>query len=131
MNFFKLEDRFEDFIELDSKSENFNYYKCKDENEEFFFIKTWKKITQKPVKELWLQELRNLIYLRNNPNSSKYLMLINDAHDFNNYFIMSYKCQSNDIPYPDYIEKYKNWNNSKYFKEDKNRLSLWKNIYNL
>ncbi|MDC4710696.1 hypothetical protein OHV67_17020, partial [Acinetobacter baumannii] len=132
MEFFDIEEKFEKFLLLDSFSDNYTFYKCKDDNDDFYFIKCWEKIQEKPVKELWLQELRHLIYLRNHPNSDKYLFLINDAHEYENKYVTSYACESNDMPYSFFVDKINSsWNNLEYLKNIENRINLWKNIYNL
>lgn len=132
MEFFDIEEKFEKFLLLDSFSDNYTFYKCKDDNDDFYFIKCWEKIQEKPVKELWLQELRHLIYLRNHPNSDKYLFLINDAHEYENKYVTSYACESNDMPYSFFVDKINSsWNNLEYLKNIENRINLWENIYNL
>jgi len=74
---FDIEQEFEEFCLLaDDEHTSYKLYKCIDEDGDVYLMKLWEKIFDQSVKEIWLQEIRQLIFLKNSPNAEKYLLII-------------------------------------------------------
>ncbi|ENU4317937.1 AAA domain-containing protein [Acinetobacter baumannii] len=131
------------------KGKNYDLYKVYREsspndltNDECFFIKIWSRLEQQDdvIKEIWLDEVRQLQALKNYPNSEKYLLVINNAHYDDEMFSITYECDENDILLSVYLEEFKDlsirakrrswlfFNNLIY---PNYRIKFWQNILNI
>lgn len=111
-------------------------------NNECFFIKIWTRFNQQDdvIKEIWLDEVRQLQALKNYPKSENYLLAINNAHYDDESFSIAYECDENDILLSIYLDeleesstriKRKSWIYCQNLLIPNYRIKLWKNILNI
>ncbi|HCA5058980.1 TPA: DUF2075 domain-containing protein [Acinetobacter baumannii] len=135
--------------EIIYEGKNYNLYKLYREaspndyiSDECFFMKIWPRINQKDeiIKEIWLDEVRQLQLLKNYPNSEKYLLVINNAYYDDESFSITYECDENDILLSTYIDdikksnqrlKRKSWIYFQNLMIPYHRVKLWKNILSI
>lgn len=111
-------------------------------NDECFLIKIWPKSDSEShlIKELWLDEIRQLQVLKNSPNSVDYLLVINNAHYDDESYSIVYDCDEHDTLLSVYLEQLdkansreqrKSWLHATNLSVPKNRIKLWQNILNI
>ena len=60
---FDIEQNFEEsYLLADDEHTSYKLYKCVDEDSDVYLVKLWEKIFDQSVKEIWLQEIRQLIF---------------------------------------------------------------------
>lgn len=111
-------------------------------NEECFFIKIWLKSEpeQHLIKELWMDEIRQLQVLKNFPSSANHLLVINNAHSDEESYSIVYNCDESDTLLSIYLdqldqssqrEQRRSWIHTNNLINHKNRTKLWENILNI
>ena len=103
---FDIEQNFEEsYLLADDEHTSYKLYKCVDEDGDVYLVKLWEKIFDQSVKEIWLQEIRQLIFLKNSPNAEKYLLIIDDAKEYEDCFVTTYKIKIDEIDYETFYKK--------------------------
>lgn len=129
---FNIEQEFDEYYLLaDDEHTSYKLYKCVDEDSDVYLVKIWEKIFDQSVKEIWLQEIRQLIFLKNSPNAEKYLLIIDDAKEYEDCFVTTYKIKINEIDYDTFYKKNPNWNAKGKLRNKDLRFNIWKNLKNL
>ena len=121
----------ESYLLADDEHTSYKLYKCIDENSDVYLVKLWEKIFDESVKEIWLQEIRQLIFLKNSPNAEKYLLIIDDAKEYEDCFVTTYKIEIEEIDYENFYKKNTNWNSRGKLKEKELRSRIWRNLKNI
>lgn len=129
---FDIEQEFEEsYLLADDKHTSYKLYKCIDEDSDVYLVKLWEKIFDQSVKEIWLQEIRQLIFLKNSPNAEKYLLIIDDAKEYEDCFVTTYKIKMDEIDYETFYKQNTNWNSKGKLRDKELRLKIWKNLKNI
>ncbi|AZN68561.1 DUF2075 domain-containing protein [Acinetobacter haemolyticus] len=111
-------------------------------DDECFLIKIWPRQENENnlIKELWMDEVRQLQVLKNFPNSKEYLLVINNAHYDDESYSIVYDCDENETLLSVYLDKLYDSNSREQRKnliykenliKNKNRIKLWENILNI
>ena len=115
---FDIDKEFEEsYLLADNEHRSYKLYKCIDENSDVYLVKLWEKILDESVKEIWLQEIRQLIFLKNSPNAEDYLLIIDNAKEYEDCFVTTYKIKIEEIDYETFYRENNNWNNRGRLKE--------------
>lgn len=107
-----------------------------------FLIKIWPRQEHENnlIKELWMDEVRQLQVLKNFPNSKEYLLVINNAHYDDESYSIVYNCDENETLLSVYLdqlyssnsrEQRKSWIYKENLIKHNNRIKLWENILNV
>lgn len=129
---FDIDKEFEEsYLLADNEHRSYKIYKCIDENSDVYLVKLWEKILDESVKEIWLQEIRQLIFLKNSPNAEDYLLIIDNAKEYEDCFVTTYKIKIEEIDYETFYRENNNWNNRGKLKEKEIRSMIWKNLKNI
>lgn len=129
--------------------QNYTLYKVYKESnlnelldDECFLIKIWPRQEHENnlIKELWMDEVRQLQVLKNFPNSKEYLLVINNAHYDDESYSIVYNCDENETLLSVYLdqlyssnsrEQRKSWIYKENLIKHNNRIKLWENILNV
>ena len=129
---FDIEQNFEEsYLLADDEHTSYKLYKCVDEDGDVYLVKLWEKIFDQSVKEIWLQEIRQLIFLKNSPNAEKYLLIIDDAKEYEDCFVTTYKIKIDEIDYETFYKKNTNWNSKGKLRDKELRFKIWGNLKNI
>jgi len=129
---FDIEQEFEEsYLLADDEHTSYKLYKCIDEDSDVYLVKLWEKIFDQSVKEIWLQEIRQLIFLKNSPNAEKYLLIIDDAKEYEDCFVTTYKIKIDEIDYETFYKQNTNWNSKGKLRDKELRFKIWKNLKNI
>lgn len=129
---FDIDQEFEElYLLADDEHTSYKLYKCIDEDSDVYLVKLWEKILDQSVKEIWLQEIRQLIFLKNSPNAEKYLLIIDDAKEYEDCFVTTYKIKINEIDYETFYKTNSHWNSKSKLKDKELRFKIWENLKNI